>query len=66
VVSQGEIIASSLKYYLERHPEMASRISQGENKGHIAFHTTGDSEEFGTKASIFWGEAIQSTTIKLV
>jgi len=66
VVSQGEIIASSLKYYLERHPEMASRISQGENKGYIAFHTTGDSEEFGTKASIFWGEAIQSTTIMLV
>ena len=65
VVSQGEIIASSLKYYLERHSEMASRISQGENQGHIAFYTTGDSDEFSTKASIFWGEAIQSTTIKL-
>jgi glutamate racemase len=65
VVSQGEIIASSLKYYLERHSEMASRINEGENQGHIAFYTTGDSDEFRTKASIFWGEAIQSTTIKL-
>ena len=62
VISQGEIIATSLKYYLERHPGMTSSISEG---GMVNFYTTGDPVDFGAKASLFWGEAVQATQIQL-
>jgi glutamate racemase len=58
VVSQGEIIASSLKYYLDRHPDMASRISKEKGDGQVEFYTTGDPVVFGKQASQFWGEAV--------
>ncbi len=66
VVSQGEIVASSLKYYLQRHSDMASRISEGKLNGQLAFYTTGDPGLFGDQASLFWGEPVQASRINLI
>jgi glutamate racemase len=65
IISQGEIIADSLKYYLMRHPEIESGISKGDNQGSITFYTTGDPDEFGMKASLFWGENVLSSQVVL-
>lgn len=42
ILSQGEVVAQSLSQYLQRHPQMLGRISQG---GIVRFETT-DTEEF--------------------
>ena len=57
IVSQGTIIANSLKNYLERHPALASTC---EKKGIIRFYTTDATEDFDTKGSIFFGSKVQS------
>jgi glutamate racemase len=62
LVSQGEIVASSLKEYLLRHPQMANRISSG---GEMRFCTTGDPEQFGHAASVFWGSEVLAGKIAL-
>jgi glutamate racemase len=62
VISQGGIIAESLKIYLHRHPEIAHCIS---NKGKCEFYTTDSPEDFNNKASIFFGESIKSMHAEL-
>ena len=62
LVSQGEIVASSLKEYLLRHPNMVSRISAG---GQLRFCTTGDPQQFGHAASLFWGNEVVAERIAL-
>lgn len=62
VVSQGEIVAASLKEYLQRHPSMASRIS---GAGALKFCTTGDADQFGQAASVFWGSEVVAEQIDL-
>lgn len=57
LISQGEIVAQSLKDYLGRHAEIKSKLSQ--NKEHF-FYTTDSTEDFNSKASIFFGEAVGS------
>lgn len=57
LISQGEIVAQSLKDYLGRHPEIKSKLSQ--NKEHF-FYTTDSTEDFNSKASIFFGEAVSA------
>jgi len=57
IISQGEIVAESLVFYLKRHPEMAGRLSKGKT---LRFFTTGDVEQFGHAAGIFWGEALSA------
>lgn len=57
IISQGEIVAESLVFYLKRHPEMAGRLSKGKT---LRFFTTGDVEQFGHAAGIFWGEAVSA------
>jgi glutamate racemase len=47
---QGPCVAESLKDYLSRHPEMASRLSQN---GSCRFMTTESKKEFSTAASLF-------------
>jgi glutamate racemase len=56
VVSQGEIVADSLSAYLQRHPEMETRLSKG---GSLEFCTTGDPEMFQHAAGVFWGEGVE-------
>ena len=57
VLSQGEIVASSLADYLKRHPEMEKECSRG---GTRAFYTTDSPEDFDQHASLFYGKPVQS------
>lgn len=62
LISQGEIVADSLVAYLERHPEMATRISA---RGDQEFYTTDDAADFEQKAGIFFGQAVKAARIEL-
>lgn len=62
VISQGEIVATSLADYLRRHPEMEERISA---KGETTFFTTDDPATFNEKASFFYGADVASEHLDL-
>lgn len=62
VLSQGDIVASSLVDYLGRHPEMASRCTQ---QAQLSFYTTDNSLAFDKQAAHFFGRPIQSKEIQL-
>lgn len=62
VVAQGEIIADSLKDYLQRHPDIAARCSQG---GKMEFLTTESPEKFSEAAEIFLGRPVRANQITL-
>ncbi len=62
VISQGNIVAESLKNYLLRHPEMESKCSKN---GKILFYTTDSPELFDKQAGIFLGRAVKSEKIIL-
>jgi glutamate racemase len=62
IVSQGEIVAKSLADYLQRHPEMADKCTQG---GSIRYLTTESIEKFSSSASIFLNEEIQAEHVDL-
>ncbi|MCM1522301.1 MAG: glutamate racemase [Muribaculaceae bacterium] len=55
VVTQGALVAKSLKNYLKRHPEMESKCSKG---GTIEYLTTENPEKFTEMASIFMEEPV--------
>ncbi|MDQ6610410.1 MAG: glutamate racemase, partial [Bacteroidota bacterium] len=57
LISQGEIVAQSLKDYLQRHPEIETKISKDEKR---TFYTTDSAEDFTAKASVFFGEALNA------
>ena len=57
IVSQGEIVAASLKDYLHRHPEMEHSCSKG---GSRRFLTTDDTNVFDKQASVFFGGEVGS------
>lgn len=50
IVAQGEYVAQSLQAYLQRHPEMDARCTQG---GNCRFLTTESKSKFKESASIF-------------
>ena len=56
IVPHGEYVASSLLDYLQRHPEMAGRCTQG---GHVRYLTTENAEKFKESAQIFLHEPIE-------
>ncbi len=62
VVSQGEIVAQSLKNYLDRHPEIESRCSKN---GQRVFHTTDSATNFDKQSTLFFGQPIQSQQVVL-
>lgn len=57
LLSQGEIVADSLKDYLQRHTELEQKCSKG---GSIDFYTTDAPENFDKAASLFFGKPVQS------
>ncbi len=63
VLSQGPIVAASLKAYLHRHPEMEKRCSK---QGTQTFYTTDSVVDFDNHASIFFGEKLRSTHLELL
>lgn len=62
LISQGEIVAKSLKHYLENHPQMHAGISKNRQR---IYYTTDSSEDFNRKAKIFFGEPVNSIHISL-
>lgn len=62
LLSQGEIVADSLKDYLQRHPEIEEKISR---EGARVFYTTDSAEDFTAKASIFFGESVEASHVDL-
>lgn len=62
LLSQGEIVANSLKDYLHRHPEMEAVCSKN---GTRQFFTTDDPENFDKHAEIFFGTRVQSKHLPL-
>ena len=62
LISQGELVATSLADYLLRHPEMEHRLSQG---GEISYRTTECPEKFEELASIFTGTDVRASRVKI-
>ena len=62
IISQGTIVADSLKDYLNRHPEIEKNCSKN---GRIAFFTTDATEDFDNHAGTFFGNPVISTHIDL-
>ena len=57
ILSQGQIVAESLKDYLHRHPEMEQSCSKN---GTRRFLTTDDTANFDAHASVFFGSEVKS------
>lgn len=62
IFSQGELVATKLKDYLNRHPEIECRLLKGNS---IKFYTSESSDTFDSSASSFYSEKISSQTINL-
>lgn len=62
IVTQGEYVATSLKNYFQRHPEIDEKCTKG---GNTIFCTTEAEEKFTESASIFLNEAISVQRISL-
>jgi glutamate racemase len=62
LIAQGEIVAESLKDYLQRHPEIEEKISK---KAKRNFYTTDSAEDFNNKASVFFNENVSSIHLNL-
>jgi len=62
VLSQGKIVANSLQAYLNRHPEIADKISK---TGNCAFLTTDDTAKFDEMGTLFFGKKIKSEHCKI-
>ena len=62
VLSQGAIAAPSLADYLERHPEIETRLRR---EGTTEFLTTDQSESFDRLAELFLGHAVESRKVDL-
>lgn len=62
ILTQGKIVANSLKDYLTRHPEMDEKCSK---KGQRSFFTTDSAEDFDTHAAVFFEKPIKSAHLTL-
>lgn len=62
IISQGKIVAESLKKYLERHPEIAIKCTKNQ---HTHYYTTESSEKFIGSATTFLQKKIDATHIEL-
>jgi glutamate racemase len=62
LLSQGEIVASSLVDYLRRHKEIEEQCSK--NGGRV-FYTTDSTEDFDNHATVFFGEPVRSVHLDL-
>ena len=63
IIEQGGYVATSLRDYLSRHPEMDSRLSKG---GRVHFQTTERAEQFRKKAEVFLGGKVGAERVQLI
>ncbi len=62
VVSQGNIVAKSLDDYLQRHPEIESKLGTFAER---SFYTTDSTNDFDAQAEKFYGEKVKSEFVEL-
>lgn len=62
ILSQGDIVATSLLDYLHRHPDMDARISRGAT---VRYLTTESPEKFDPLASEFMHSPVHAETVSL-
>lgn len=62
IVSQGEIVAKSLKDYLKRHPEIEGECTKNAS---VRYFTTESVEKFSSSASVFLNQQISAEHIDL-
>ena len=62
LISQADIVADSLKDYLNRHTEIEQRLTKNADR---LFYTTDSPEDFNTKAAIFYGAKVKSNHLDL-
>ncbi|HMK03591.1 MAG TPA: glutamate racemase [Ferruginibacter sp.] len=62
ILSQGEIVADSLRVYLEKHPELEEKCSKN---GKITFFTTDSPTDFDDHAAVFYGKPVKSVHLSL-
>ena len=62
VLCQGPLVADSLADYLQRHPEIETRLS---NTATVTYLTTEHTEKFDSLSSIFLGKPVLSHTVSL-
>ena len=62
ILSQGEIVADSLKDYLQRHASIGEKCTKN---GHVQFYTTDSTDDFDMKAAIFYGKKVISNHVAL-
>jgi glutamate racemase len=60
LLSQGNIVATSLEDYLHRHPILENRITKNET---IQFFTTDEVDDFNNKSAVFFGKEVQAKKI---
>lgn len=62
LISQGDIVASSLSDYLQRHQEIDVLCTKN---GKREFYTTESTDDFSSKAAIFLGHTVESKHLAL-
>ena len=62
VLTQGTIVAQSLRDYLSRHPELEQTCTQN---GTVSYLTTESASRFAASASLFVGESVTAQHIEL-
>lgn len=62
IIPQGEIVANSLKNYLQRHPEIETKCTKNKT---LQFYTTDSPIDFNKKAGLFYGGEISSQHVSL-
>jgi glutamate racemase len=65
IIEQGGIVADRLADYLQRHPEIRSRLSYHPEGGGRRYGTTDDTAAFDEQAGLFLGETVRSEHIAL-
>lgn len=62
ILSQGQIVADSLRHYFEKHTEIEEKCSKNSK---ISFFTTDAEDDFDNHAAVFFGKAVKSTHLSL-
>jgi glutamate racemase len=62
IISQGEIVAASLKDYLDRHPEIEQKCSKNNQ---LQFYTTDSAKDFDKHSATFFGRELNSIHVDL-
>jgi hypothetical protein len=60
IVSQGEIVATKLIDYLNRHPEITAKLEKGGNR---EFYTTDQFNDFNAHAGKFYGQSVDAVRV---